>query len=342
MTSEQAPAGLVRVAIDAMGGDNAPAAPVQGALQAVSGGGIAALLVGDPDVLQAELRNAGAGDLPVKVIPSEGVIEEGENPVAALRHKPKASISVAAQLIKMGHADAAVTMGSTGAAMAASMFALGALPGVERPTLGGPIFSIAPNTVVLDLGTSVDCRPAQLLSFGVIGSVLANKLFGVENPRVALLSVGAEEGKGNRQVKEAYDLLKQSGLNFVGNVEGFDLLAGNVEVVVCDGFVGNILMKFSEGIGAALERWLRHALEADLPEERAADIARQVRSLTNVVEGTGGGPLLGVNGSVIVGHGRAQASEVAQAIRMAKLMVDANFAPSLAEELQRVHALVSS
>jgi glycerol-3-phosphate acyltransferase PlsX len=334
MTSEQAPAGMVRVAIDAMGGDNAPAAMVQGALEAIAGGGIVALLVGDQTALEQQVAHLDLSKLPIKIIPSDGVIKEGENPVSALREKPKASISVATQLVKLGHADAAVTMGSTGAAMAVSMFALGTLEGVERPSLGGPIFSIAPKTVVIDLGTNVDCRPAQLLSFGVIGSVLANKLFDVENPRVALLSVGAEEGKGNRQVKEAYDLLKQSGLNFIGNIEGFDVVAGNAEVVVCDGFVGNILMKFSEGMGVVLE--------GHLSEEAAADVAREIRSLTNVVEGAGGGPLLGVDGAVIVGHGRAQATEVAKAIRMAKYVVDIGFVASLKEELKRVHERVSA
>lgn len=342
MTSDQAPAGMVRVAIDAMGGDNAPAAMVQGALQAIAGGGIVALLVGDQAALEQQVAHLDISKLPIKIIPSDGVIKEGDNPVSALREKPKASISVATQLVKMGHADAAVTMGSTGAAMAISMFALGTLEGVERPSLGGPIFSIAPKTVVIDLGTNVDCRPAQLLSFGVIGSVLANKLFDVENPRVALLSVGAEEGKGNRQVKEAYDLLTQSGLNFIGNIEGFDVVAGNAEVVVCDGFVGNILMKFSEGMGVVLEGWLLQSLEAHLPEEAAADVAREVRSLTNVVEGAGGGPLLGVDGAVIVGHGRAQATEVARAILMAKNVVDIGFVASLKEELKSVHERVSA
>ena len=216
---------LIRVAVDAMGGDYAPTEIVAGAVQAASEGDVQVMLVGDLDKVQAELAKYDTKKLPISTIPSEGVIAEGEPPALALRQKSKASILVATGMVKQGHADACVSMGSTGAAMAAAAVVLGVIEGIERPALGGPIIGMAPRTIIIDLGTNVDCRPAQLLSFAVIGDVFARQLWGVESPRVGILSVGAEAGKGNRQVRETSELLTKSGLNFIGNVEASDLPA---------------------------------------------------------------------------------------------------------------------
>ena len=239
----------VRIAVDAMGGDNAPGEVVAGAVAAAREGGVQILLVGDPEQVQAELARHDASRLPIMPVPSEGIILEGEPPAMALRQKPRASILVSTGLVKQGKAHASVTMGSTGAAMAAAAVVLGLSEGVDRPALGGPVVGVSPNTFIIDLGTNVDCRPAQMLSFAVIGDVFARQFWGVERPRVALLSVGEESGKGNRQVREVTELLEKSGLNFIGNVEGNDLSADKAEVVVCDGFVGNIVMKLTEGLG---------------------------------------------------------------------------------------------
>ena len=335
-----APQRLTRVAVDAMGGDHAPAEIVAGAVQAASAGGVQVMLVGDPDKVGPELAKYDTSRLPIGAVPSEGVIGEDEAPVQALRQKQRASIVVATGMVKEGHADACVSMGSTGAAMAAAAFLLGIIEGIERPALGGHVLGLAPRTAVIDVGTNVDCRPAQLLSFAVIGDVFARQFWGVERPRVALLSVGAEAGKGNRQVRETSELLARSGLNFIGNVEANGLPHDVAEVLVCDGFVGNIVMKLTEGLGQGLADHLRTRLADKLPESDVAEVAREVYELNNVAEMYGGGPLFGVNGVSIVGHGRAKADAVSRAIGTAKLAVDSGLVAKLNEELPRVHAMV--
>ena len=327
---------IVRVAVDAMGGDHAPGEVVAGAVEAARHGDVQLLLVGDPDTVEPELARHDIDGLPIMPVPSEGVVLEQDSPATALRQKPRASILVATGAVKQGKADASVTMGSTGAAMAAAAVVLGVIEGIERPALGGPIVGLAPRTVIVDLGTNVDCRPGQLLSFAVIGHVFARQFWGVEQPRVALLSVGAEAGKGNRQVRETTDLLAGSGLNFVGNVEANDLPAGAVDVAVCDGFVGNIVMKLTEGLGAAFADHLGRRLDKKLPETEAERITEEVYELGNVVETFGGGPLLGVNGVSVVGHGRGRAASVRRAIETARHAVEVGLVPGLNEELARV------
>jgi glycerol-3-phosphate acyltransferase PlsX len=298
------------------------------------------MLVGDPDKVQAELAKHDTRDLPIGVIPSEGVIGEGEPPALAQRQKPRASVLVATGMVKKGHADACVSMGSTGAAMAAAAVILGVIEGISRPALGGPIIGLAPRTVVIDLGTNVDCRPAQLLSFAVIGHVFARQLWAVERPRVGILNVGAEAGKGNRQVRETTELFANSGLNFIGNVEANDLPLNKAEVVVCDGFVGNIIMKFTEGMGQALSEHLRTRLEGKLPQSELDELVSEVYDLHNAVKAHGGGPLFGVNGVSVVGHGRARADAVERAIGMARLVVESGFIGKLNQELAQVRAKV--
>ena len=319
-----------------MGGDYAPAEVVAGALAAARTGSVQIGLVGDPDVVRAELAKHDTDGLPVMAVPSEGVVLEGDSPALALRKKPKASILVSTGLVKKGLADASVTMGSTGAAMAAAAVVLGVIDGVERPALGGPILGLAPKTAIVDLGTNVDCRPAQLLSFAVIGHVFARTFWGIESPRVALLSVGAESGKGNKQVQETTALLAKSGLNFVGNVEANDLPRGAVEVAVCDGFVGNIVMKLTEGLGSAMGVHLREKFEGKLSEADMEELATDVYEVNNVLETWGGGPLLGVNGVSVVGHGRGKADSVRRAIDTARHTVEVGFVSGLNEELARV------
>ncbi len=325
-----------------MGGDHAPAEIVAGAVQAASEGGVAIALVGDPGQVEAELERHDAGSLPIQVVPSKGVIAEGEQPAMALRQKPAASIVVATGLVKRGAADACVSMGSTGASMAAAAFILGVIDGIDRPALGGPVVGLAPRTAILDVGTNVDCKPAQLVNFAVIGDVFARQFLGVKQPRVALLSVGAEAGKGNRQVKAASDLLDKVGLNFIGNVEANDIFSDVADVVVCDGFVGNVVMKLSEGLGTALSERLRSTLADRLPREEADAIAKVVHELSNPVEGAGGGPLFGVNGVSVVGHGRARAGSLKRAIGIARLAVETRFVEKLNEELGRVRETVDS
>ncbi len=330
----------VRIAVDAMGGDNAPGEVVAGAVAAARMRDVQIMLVGDPASVQAELAQHDTEGLPIRVIPSEGIIVEGEAPAMSLRQKPRASILVATSLVKQGKADALVSMGSTGGAMAAAAVVLGLSEGVDRPALGGPILGVAPQTFIIDLGANVDCRPTQLLSFAVIGDVFARQFWDIERPRVAMLSVGAEAGKGNRQVRETTALLLKSGLNFTGNVEGDDLVKGNAEVVVCDGYVGNIVMKLAEGLGLALSGHLRKTLNGKLSETELDITAKDVHDLNNIVHTHGGGPIFGVNGISIVGHGAGDADAVQRAIGTAKNTHDIDFIPKLNEEMAQVYARV--
>ncbi|MBI4200792.1 MAG: phosphate acyltransferase PlsX [Chloroflexi bacterium] len=321
------------VALDAMGGDHGPAEVVAGAVQAAREQGVEVLLVGDRAAVEPELASHACQGLGITVIASEGVIQETDHPVRAMRSKPRASVLEAVRLVKAGRAQAAVTMGSTGAAMASATLVLGLLEGLQRPALGGPLLGGLSSAVLVDLGSNVDCRPSQLLGFAAIGVAFARCIQGVESPRVALLTVGAEEGKGNRQVREAYRLFKSSGLNFVGNVEGLDLFLDKADVVVCDGFVGNVLMKFAEGLGMALARQFSGSLGRHLPPLALKEVGDNVAALTNAAELEGGGPLLGVDGVVVVGHGRARADSVAAAVRMARRAVDAGLVDAMRREL---------
>ncbi len=332
---------MFRVALDAMGGDNAPSVPVSGAVAAAQKGIATVLLVGDEKKIRSELSMHSANDLPIRIIPSEGKIEDGEPPALALRQKPTSSIAVATGLVEKGLADAIVSMGSTGATMASAAVILGTINGIERPSIGGPIIGAAPNQVILDLGANLDCRPSQLLGFGVLGSVFCKQVLKVESPRIALLSVGSESGKGNKQVKEATDLFSCSGLNFIGNVEGNDLTTGAADVVVCDGFVGNILLKLIEGLGGAMYQHLQQTLENKVPLPDLEDMLRELHRRNNVVDSRGGGPVFGVNGVSIIGHGSANSGTIERAIEMAKMCVETKLIQEMNLEVPRVMEIAS-
>lgn len=340
MESETKP---IRIALDAMGGDNAPSETVRGAVQYAERGEAQVILVGDPEALESELALHYGSERPrVGVVPSEGVVYEGESPAMVLRQKPRASIIVATGLVKRGGADACVSMGSTGAAMAAAAIILGLAKGVERPALGGPVIGGAPRTCLLDLGANVDSSPRQLLSFGAIGDAFARSFWGVENPRIALLSVGAEAGKGNRQTRETTELFADSGMNFIGNVEASDLPAGVAEVVVCDGFVGNIAMKLTEGLGRRFADSLRERLSGALPADVLDGVLSDFYAMNNVVETRGGGPLFGVNGVSVVGHGAARADAVERAIETAAMAARTDFVPKMNQQLETLDSRLAA
>lgn len=327
-----------------MGGDYGPEETVAGAVAAVTAGRgrVAVLLVGDPDAVQPELERVGGQGLPIKLIPSEGVILDSESPLQALRTKPKASAVVGVGLVKEGMADAFVTMGSTGAAMAASALLLGLMEGLERPALGGPIIGYAPNTVFMELGSSIDCRASQLVDFGALGVAFSRTYLEIAEPRVGILSVGEEESKGNKQTKDAFPLFQASGLNFVGNVEGHDLGADKADVIVCDGFVGNILLKSIEGLGEGLSRYVTQRLTGHVPEAEAAAIGQDLYDLLNRTEYNGGGPLFGVKGNVVVGHGRSNAAGIARAVNTAVRLCETGLAGKMEEELNALRSRTAS
>jgi len=325
---------MVKIAVDAMGGDYAPEEIVKGAIHAIREQGVELALVGPEELIKKEIRKYDVSGLPISIVNANEVIKEGESPVAALRLKPDASIFVATRMVKDERADAVIGLGYTGAVMVAAIEILGKLEGIKRPTTGCPLCGFAPGTLVFDLGPNADCKPRDLLSFAVTGSVVAQKMLHISNPTVALLSNGAEEGKGNLLVKKAYSLFKESHLNFVGNVEGNDIPWGKANVIICDGFTGNILLKFCEGLGEAVVERLRTALGKKVPEQQIEVIADNLFTLTHTAEE--GGPIYGVNGVVVIGHGRSKAPQVANAIRLAKQAVESNLVEELKLELGKL------
>ena len=327
---------MIKIALDAMGGDYGPEETVAGAVQAAINHDVAIQLIGDKDPVNAALLNhPESTSLDITVTPSEGVIYENEQPLKALRQKQQASIVVATQLVATRRSDACVSMGSTGASMAAAALIFGLMDGITRPALGGPIIGLAPKTIIIDVGTNVDCKPIQLLSFAIIGEVFANRFWNISEPKIGILSVGTEIGKGNKQVKETSELLSSSGLNFVGNVEGSDLPAGSVNVVVCDGFVGNIVMKLTEGIGSEISKYLTEALKESIDAETSRILAKEIFKVTNPAAAYGAGPLLGVNGISFVGHGRSKQDEIAGAIATAKRAVEVDFINQIQKRLSK-------
>ena len=325
---------LVRVAVDAMGGDYAPGEIVKGGVLAAEETEV--ILVGPVDTIEAELAKQNAMHLPIRCVQADEVIADGEPPAMSLRQKPNASVAVAARLVRAGEADAMLSAGSTGALVASALQILGASEGIDRPVAGGPILGFAPKTVILDAGGNVDCKPHHLLSFAIVGCVYAQKMLGVTNPTVALLNVGAEEGKGNELVRESYPLFVESGLNFIGNIEGNDIPYGRANVIVCDGFVGNILLKFTEGLGESVSRWLRTSLGGRLPPSDIESLCDELVSLTNVADTFGGGPLLGINGVAVVMHGHSRAPQVVRGILQAKMAVESGLVATLSSELARI------
>ena len=329
-----------RVAIDVMGGDHAPEVPVKGAILAARNIGAKVFVVGDPDQVAPELEKYETSDLDLTLIPSDGYIKDAEAPATALRQKPKASILVATELVKRDMADAVVSMGSTGGSMAAAVVILGTIDGIDRPAIGGPIVGSAPKQTILDLGSNIDCRASQLLGFGVLGSVFNKLLLDVENPRIGVLSVGSEDGKGNALSKETSDLFKKSGLNFIGNIEGNDLVTGKADVVVCDGFVGNILLKLVEGLGQGLAKNLEGFLKGKIPSDQIAALIQRLYKENNVVDSRGGGPIFGVNGVSIIGHGSSSSETIERAVSLAKMCVETRLIQEMNNQVPLVMAKV--
>ncbi len=314
---------MTTIAVDAMGGDHAPQSEVEGALLAAREHGVRVLLVGQEDVLRAELARHKTNGLPVEVLAASQVIAMGENPIRALRKKRDSSLHVAARAAQEGRADGVVTAGNTGAAMAIVKTALGMLPGVDRPALAS-VFPTKRGTpsVLLDVGANVDCKPQHLQQFAIMGEVYYRAMFGEPCPRVGLLSIGEEASKGNEVVRETHRRLKESSLSFdfVGNVEGRDVYTGDVHVVVCDGFIGNVALKISEGLVDALVSMLKEALGSTLSAKVGSLLSRQAyENFKKRVDYTesGGVPLLGIKGVCVICHGRSNANAIKNAIRVA-------------------------
>lgn len=331
-----------RIAIDAMGGDHAPAEIVAGALRAQAELGVDVLLVGDPQQIEASLKQHTSHQL--EIVPSEGTIEMHEEPLVGIKRKPKASINVAMDLVKQKRADAVVSAGHSGAAMAAALLRLGRLKGIDRPAIGAvlPTLIAGKPVLILDVGANVDCRPKFLEQFAVMGSVYSQYVLGTDKPQVGLLNIGEEDTKGNDQALRAHELIKQNDrLNFAGNAEGRDVLKGQFDVIVCDGFVGNVLLKFAEAVGEVALQILREELPQGLHGQIGTALLkpnlRRIKQRMDHAE-HGGGLLLGVAGICVISHGSSQAPSVFNAIRMAKEAVDHQVLDRIQSQYQKVSA----
>ncbi len=327
----------MRIAVDAMGGDHAPEAIVAGALTAARRLGIGLLLVGAKSAIERELaRHAASRSVDLEIVDAPERVEMAESAAAALRRKPAASIRVAAEAVKDGRASAVFSAGHTGAAVIAAHAAFGRLPGVDRPALATIIPTRRAPAVLLDSGATVECRPQHLVQFAIMGSAYARVALGCETPRVGLLSVGTEEGKGNELTREAHQLLKSAPVAFVGNIEGRDVYSGEADVIVCDGFTGNVTLKISEGLVETVERLLLDELSSTVGTRVGYLLSRQAflrfRKRVDYSE-YGGAPLIGLDGLCVIGHGRSSAKAVRSAVAMTVTCVRDRLLDKLAHEV---------
>lgn len=323
-----------------MGGDSAPGHIVDGAIAATRHFDLGVLLVGPPARLDAEIaRHAFADRAQVKIVESDTHIEMAESPSAALRRKPTASIRVAADAVAKGQAAALFSAGHTGATVMAAHAAFGLVPGVDRPALAATVPTRKQPAILLDVGASVDCRPSHLLQFAVMGSAYARVALGTEAPRVALLSIGEEETKGNDLTREAHQLLKASSLTFIGNIEARDVYSGAADVIICDGFTGNVALKVSEGLVEVMEGLLGEELSRTMTTRMGSLLTRRaLRHFRRRVDYSeyGGAPLLGLAGITVVGHGRSSAKAVRNAIAMAYRFATGQFVERLRHDIAAI------
>ncbi len=333
---------MITIAVDAMGGDHAPRPEVEGAVLAARELGVQVLLVGQAEVVKRELARHPHRGLPIELAQASEVITMKDAPMQAFRRKKDSSVHVAAKLVRAGQADGLVSAGNTGAVMAVSRFVLGTLESVGRPALAAPFPTTRGGVaVLLDVGANVDSKVAHLEQFAVMGEMYYRVIFGTRRPKVALLSIGEEEMKGNVLTREAYVRLKQLPLNFVGNVEGRDVFSGNVNVIVCDGFIGNIALKISEGVVQHIIALLKNALQSSLSSQVGSLLSRRAyQEFKKKIDYSeyGGAPLLGVRGITVIGHGGSNSNAIKNAIRVAAELARSKVNEKIEQELSSVAA----
>jgi len=339
--AEGARTGSCRIALDAMGGDHAPDEIVKGALLAVAEYPVEILLVGKQEVVAAKLKEFGDGKTArIEIVDAREVVEMEDAALSPIRKKRNSSIRVCANLVKEGRADAMVSAGHTGAAMASAYMVLGTIEGVDRPALAAILPNANGYTVLLDVGANVDSKPEYLREFAVMGHFYAQMLFGKPEPRVGLMSIGEEEGKGNELTKETFRVMKETGVNFIGNAEGRDVFNGNCDVIVCDGFIGNVVLKASESLGEMVKKSLKTELTKNVVRKTGALMMKgALTSLMTRMDYTeyGGAPLLGVNGGCIVCHGRSNAKAIKNAIRVARGFIENAIGTKIRDKINELH-----
>ncbi|MEA1868348.1 MAG: phosphate acyltransferase PlsX [Thermodesulfobacteriota bacterium] len=324
------------VAIDAMGGDRGPDVLVKGAIDAARDHCVEITLVGIENVLRETLQRLGGDDLPISIYPASQVVDMEESPADSLRKKKDSSVRVAFELVRQGKAKAVLSAGNSGATLATAMVALGRINGV-RPAIATLMPTLKKPVAMIDVGANVDCKPVHLLQFGIMGSVFSGELLNNSRPRVGLLSIGKEDTKGNQLVKKAYDLLADSDLNFVGNVEGGEIFKGDVDVIVCDGFVGNICLKLSEGLAKAILTMLKSEIGESLMADMGNPLKSAFQRFYKIIDYTeyGGAPLLGINGIAIICHGLSGSKAVKNAIQLAHKLTKIELADKLENSLAK-------
>lgn len=330
---------VCKIVVDAMGGDFAPRNAILGAIDAVKeDNSIRLLLVGRTDEIKCILSEINADTAYYKIIDAPDVIDMNENPVVALKSKPNSSIAVSAKLIADGNADAFISAGNTGAVVAASTLLIGRIKGVERPTIGTFIPNQKGICTLFDVGAFVDSKPQHLLSYAVMANIYVKEIYGIHSPTIGLLSVGEESEKGNKLTKDTNELLKKSNLNFVGNVEGRDILKGTTNIVICDGFIGNILLKFGESVPGLMKHLLtQHAKKSLLEKIKIGLFKKTLKEALRPLDyqGYGGVPLLGVKGVTIIGHGSSTPLAIKNMVLRAKEMHDKELVNKIAFSLNQ-------
>lgn len=327
----------MRIALDAMGSDRAPTTEVAGAISALRSlhYDFELVFVGDRERIEAELSRFPSVERDrIEIIHASERIEMSESPMQAIRRKPDSSIAIGLDLHKRGEVDAFISAGSTGAMLAASLLILRPLPGVDRPAVGAILPTSRGHTLMIDAGANINTRPQQLLQFAHLGTIYAQDLMGVAVPRIGLLNIGEEPGKGNEQTLQAYRLLSEASLNFVGNIEGRDIIDHKCDVLVCDGFVGNVLLKFYESVA----EFILQLLEQEVSDSGAELDLRRIKRILDYTE-YGGAPLLGVNGVVIICHGGSPPNAVANAIRVAAQAIEQDMTEHIRTKVNQLHAL---
>ena len=326
----------MKVAVDAMGGDY-PLNNIEGAIKSLDDPELEIFLVGEPEKLADNLKGFSYDINRVQIIPSEEAVKMDEQPGIAIKRRPNCSINVCSGLIKKGMVDGYVSSGNSGATFASSAGILGMFEGLSKPCVGGAVFGFAPKTLILDLGLNVESTPEQMLDFAALGVSQSKILYDVENPTVGLLSNGSESNKGNKLVKESFKLFEKSSINFLGNIEGHDIALGKVNVVVCDGFTGNILLKAIEGFGHVIYEFLKK----EIKDDKSLKVIDMIPKKTNIMKEFGGGPVFGVNGIAIVAHGSSSPTAIANGISTVSWLTKKDYVNQSIKELSSIRGSIN-
>ncbi len=332
---------MIKIAVDSMGSDNAPYSEIEGSIEAAKAYDVHIFLVGKEDVLAPILKNSGGAGLPIEIQNATEVIAMDESPALAIRKKKDSSMRVAAKLVRENVASGLVSAGNTGAAMATSKMVFGMVPGVDRPALAAILPTLTGHAVLLDVGANVVCKPHHLVQFAVMGHLFSKIIVGVDSPRVGLMSIGEEESKGNDLTREVHQALKHLHFNFIGNVEGRDIYNGRADVIVCDGFTGNVALKTSEGLIEAMLKLLKNELSRNLQAKVGALLSQQsFKRLKKRLDYSeyGGALLLGLRGISIICHGRSSSNAIKNAIRVAKEFSENKVNTKLEYELNQINS----